>query len=317
MHKEELKSIELILGNATWESELGIYYIDMENSEIHYKDNIWNGAFDSFGVPMCEAENGVLSYFPSNIAQYGLLLHSKYIKTKNLKYVLKIQNCVNRLELMKNENNNEAVWYHWSYLQKYKIEAPWPSAMVQGEIISLYLRLYQIDNNVSLLQTSLKAYNFLVKDILKGGVSYIDDNNNLWLEEYPKVPPIRVLNGFIYALFGIIDLYRITHDYDIYITIQKCFKTLKDNLHRYDTGYWSKYDLFTEELVRYYYQKNVHVLQLEVLYILTNEELFLKYSKKWKRNLCAINFLFVKIMYRINWRVKHLKNLMKWKNLKK
>ena len=89
--------------------------------------------------------------------------------------------------------------------------------------------------------------------------------------------------------------------------IDLCINTLKKNIHKYDAGFWSRYDLLKHELVRYYYQKNVHVPQLEVLYKLTKEPLFLKYKQKWENNLSPINYLFVKLMYRIEYRFGNLK----------
>jgi hypothetical protein len=83
------------------------------------------------------------------------------------------------------------------------------------------------------------------------------------------------------------------------MNIDRCLKTLKDNLDKFDAGYWTYYDLLKKELVRYYYQKNVHVPQLEVLYILTNDSIFNRYAEKWKKQITPLNYILVKIMYRI------------------
>ena len=126
-----------------------------------------------------------------------------------------------------------------------------------------------------------------------------DENNNLWFEEYPSKEPSYVLNGFVYCLFGLYDLYRITRKEEIKKEIDECIITLKNNLHKFDAGYWSYYDLLKKELVKYYYQKNVHPLQLEALYKLTNEEILNFYKTKWEKTLTPLNFLFVQLMYRI------------------
>ena len=47
--KEENKKITLKLGDVSWSSDLGIYYIDMRQSMIHYTDNIYDGKFDENG----------------------------------------------------------------------------------------------------------------------------------------------------------------------------------------------------------------------------------------------------------------------------
>ena len=168
--------------------------------------------------------------------------------------------------------------------------------MAQGELMSLYLRVYQITKNEDLLKTAKQAYNFLKIDCKDGGVRRLLDNKYLWFEEYPSKIPSYVLNGFIYTLFGLYDLYRVTENIDIKKDIDDCIITLKENIHHFDAGYWSLYDMQNKELVRYYYQKNVHVPQLKILFKLTNEEIFDKYAKKWEKQVNWFNFLFVQVM---------------------
>lgn len=309
---EESKKITLNIGDVSWNEILGVYYIDMRPALIHYTQNIYDGKFDENGVPMIMGTNGELLYSPINIAQYGLILHAQWLESKENDLFQKILNCIKQLELLKTEKENFSVWLHDYREVKYNIPEPWPSAMAQGEIISLYLRVYQITKDNNLLETSKRAYIFLKIDYFKGGVRRIDENGYLWLEEYPSDPPSFVLNGFIYAVFGLIDLYRVTKDVDIKRDLDACILTLKKNIHLFDTGYWSYYDLLKKELVRYYYQKNVHVPQLEILYILTDYEVFNKYKVKWERTVNPFNFALVQIMYRISPRWNKLKKL--WNN---
>lgn len=296
---EELKNIKLPLGDVSLNKNLGSYYIDMRPAKTHYTSNIYGGSFDKDGVPMCGISDGTQVYLPINIAQYGFMLHSEWVETKDSKIWTQIESCIRVLENLKTENNNQAVWLHSHYEEKYKISPPWASAMAQGEIISFYLRVYQINNAKNLLDTSIRAYNFLKEDVNNGGVRKIDVNGDLWFEEYPSDPPSYVLNGFIYALFGLYDLFRVTQISEIKEDIDKCINTLIKNLHKFDAGYWSYYDLQKSELVRYYYQKNVHIPQLEILYKLTKEPIFNEYKNKWAKTLNPINYLFVKLMYRI------------------
>lgn len=297
---EESKKINLKLGNISLSSQLGTYYIDKSEALIHYKPkNIWGGKFDKNGVPMLPNNNGDFYYSCVNIAQFALIKCDEFISNKSKSSLNTALNCLNQLEKIKIENEHVCVWYYNIYLKKYDIDPPWASAMAQGEIISLYLRLYQITKKNNLLQSAIKAYNFLKIPYKDGGVKRYDPDGNLWFEEYPSKKPSYVLNGFIYCLFGLIDLHRVTKKKDVKKDIDACIKTLKLNIHKYDAGYWSYYDLLKKELVRYYYQKNVHVLQLKALYRLTNEDVFKKYYEKWSRTLNPVNFLFVKIMYRI------------------
>lgn len=306
--QEENKDIKLNLGTVSMDSVLGSYYIDMRPALIHYTDNIYNGKFDEQGVPMCGFADGEFSYFPINIAQYGFMLHANWLETKREHTLDLLKSNLAVLEKLKTENETTCAWYHHHFEVKYKINAPWASSMAQGECISFYLRMYQILGDEKLLNTAIKAFQFLELDVKEGGVKRMDEDGNLWYEEYPSEPPSYVLNGFIYTLFGLYDLYRITGRTDVKEKIDACVKTLVDNLHKFDAGYWSYYDLLKKELVRYYYQKNVHVPQLKALYILTKESIFDDYALRWEKQMTPWNYFLVKLMYRIlpRWRSRKL-----------
>ena len=307
--KEESKEIVLNLGNVSLDKELGPYYIDMTPAEIHYTQNIYGGCFDDNGVPMVMSNNG-LYYFATNIAQYCFILFAKYYGSKDDKCYNQLKLCLDVLEKEKSENENTVCWIQKNDCERYAIKAPWVSSMAIGEVMSVYLRMYQIEGNESYLNVAKKAYEFLKIDVADGGVRRRDENGYLWFEEYPSNPPSYVLNGFIYTLFGLYDLYRVTGMADVKKDIDECIMTLKDNLHRFDSGYWSNYDLRYRELVRYYYQRNVHVPQMKVLYGLTGDSIFLKYANKWEKNVNAFNYAFVRLMYRVRPRIEKLKKKM-------
>lgn len=306
----EKNNITLSLGNVSLDKELGIYYIDMRPSIIHYTESIYNGGVDEDGVPFLRNKKGLVYYTPVNIAQYGLIIHANYIESKDTSLLKILTNCIKRLESIKKENELCVYWEYYEYNEKYKIKPPYTSSMAQGQVISFYLRYYQITKDDYFLKQSIKIYKFLKIEVQDGGVRRYDDECNLWFEEYPTEKPSFVLNGFIYCIFGLFDLKRIIDSQDINEDIENCIKTLEVNLHKFDAGYWSKYDLIKFELVRYYYQKNVHVPQLSVLYRLTNKEIFNHYSKKWAKNITWYNFMFVKLMYRIQPRYRKALELM-------
>jgi len=307
---EGSKTIILPTGDVSNDSNLGTYYIDMRPAEVHYTSNIWGGKFDDDGVPMCGNGKGEHFYFPINIAQYGFILHARYLKNPEQEILNKLLACIKKLDEIATVERDYTVWYHKHYEEKYGISPPWASAMAQGELISFYLRMYQLLGKEEYLATAGKAYNYMKISYENGGVRRIDNEGNLWLEEYPSDPPSFVLNGFIYAISGLFDLYRVTSREDVKADIDACILTLKRNLRRFDTGYWSRYDLLKRELVRYYYQRNVHVPQMDVLFQLTGEPLFLYYRDKWLRTLNPFNYFLVKIMYRVHWRVEMIKKLI-------
>jgi hypothetical protein len=311
--KEEKKDIVLPLGDTTLNEKLGVYYIDMRPSIVHYTESIYDGTFDENNVPMCGDGKGGFYYSVVNICQYCFIIHAQYLDNEKDNELRILKNCLDKLESLKYEDDLIAKWDINYFNSRYKLSPPWVSAMDCGEVLSFYLRMYQILNDENLLSTSKKIFNFLKIDARNGGVRRIDENGCLWFEEYPSNPPSYVLNGFIYTIFGLFDLYRVSKDLEVKKDIDECINTLKKNLYRFDAGYWSNYDLLHKELVRYYYQKNVHVPQLDVLFKLTGESIFDYYRKKWNSNLTFVNFLFVKIMYRVKPRLLKVKKIIRLK----
>lgn len=306
--REERKDICLPLGDVSLAETLGIYYIDMRPARVHYTDNLYGGGFDEDGVPMALGLDGP-HYYPVTIAQYGFMLHADWVETHSSDKLAMLERCLARLEQLKTETDEQAVWWHQTYDPRYELNPPWASAMAQGELISLYLRLWQALGRQSLLDTAWKAYRFLQVPTSDGGVRRFDDQGNLWLEEYPSEKPSLVLNGFVYALLGLFDLYRVRGDQEVKDDIDLCLATLTKRLPDFDRGYWSNYDLQKRELVRYYYQKNVHVPQMAVLAQLTGNELFAHYRDSWQRTVTPLNYLRVQVMYRVQPRLERLREL--------
>ena len=302
---EENRNLTLKLGDISLDRNLGGYYIDLSTAKIHYSKEYYGTVFDELGVPMLPTAEGN-EYYAVNIAQYGFILLNEYSQSNSNELLTLLKAQAACLIKIASHESNKVIWWHNTDNKKYNIKAPWASAMAQGEAISFLLRMHQITGNEEYLNTSIAAANFLLDENHPKRVAIRDKNNNLWLEEYPSSIPSFVLNGFIYALFGLYDLYRVTNDEKIKASIDECVLTLENNIDKFDAGYWSYYDLLKKELVRYYYQKNVHVLQLEVLALLTKKEKFDFYAKKWKKNLTSFNFLLVRIMYRVKPRLMKL-----------
>lgn len=305
---EERKDITLGLGNVSLSENLGAYYIDMRPAIVHYTDNLYGGSFDANGVPMNTVAEG-REYLPVTIAQYGFMLHADWLESGSAETMATLEHCLAVLEELKDEDDQRCVWWHRHYEERYGIEPPWASAMAQGELISLYLRLGQALERPGLMNTARKAYRFMQVPVEEGGVRRRDERGYLWLEEYPSKQPSLVLNGFIYALFGLYDLYRVSGDENVKRDIDACIETLVARLPDFDSGYWSNYDLQKRELVRYYYQQNVHVPQLAVLEGLTGDPVFTHYRQRWERQLTRLNYLRVQIMYRVRPRMNRLRRL--------
>ncbi|MGI5480448.1 D-glucuronyl C5-epimerase family protein [Streptomyces lavendofoliae] len=100
-----------------------------------------------------------------------------------------------------------------------RYKAPWYSGMAQGEAISLFIQLSQLDA-VSEEERSLyrRAADAALASLLRGDdahpwVVHKDSAGYLWIQEYPGAEPGTgdfTYNGMIFAMFGLWDHYTAT-----------------------------------------------------------------------------------------------------------
>jgi len=221
-------------------------------------------------------------YYPIFMARYSLGNLEMYIETseKNYKEVfLKQTNwLINNLTV----KNDFAVWEHHYKLPFYDFKIPWVHGLGQGLGMIALLKTYQITKKNDYLRASEKVFNSFEIDIPDGGIRAVDENNDIWLEEYALLPHPHVLNGFITILFSIHEFHKVTGKEKSLDLWNKGIQTLKSNLGRYDTGYWSFYDLLRKYPSTKNYHK-LHIKQLNILYELTKEKIFQDYEKKWEK----------------------------------
>jgi heparosan-N-sulfate-glucuronate 5-epimerase len=300
-------SLTLGVGNISNNEFLGKYYQNISPAIVHITDGIFAN-LDAEGIPYC-INGKEKTYSIVAVIQYGLMCYDLFLQDIDvLKNRNSFQNCINWLEQNKNNFKDSVVWRSEAR-DYYNLPEGWISGMYQGQAISIYLRAYQLFGEASYLDTAEKIYNSFKYDYNEGGFKRIDNQGCIWFEEYPSSTPSYVLNGYIYAIFGIYDLYRVSKRDDVKELWESCVHTIEVNLPKYDVWYWSVYDQLKEQLVSFYYQKNVHIPLMKIMYLLTEKEIFNKYAIKWEHNLNnPIHRFITKIMYRIQPRIKKLKS---------
>ncbi len=240
------------------------YYNDMSNKVLQCK------TLDEYGIPFNVIDTGEKVYFPIAIFQYGLGAYDLYLLNDNEEYLEKFKKCVEWA--LKMQMSNGA----WNTFGCVNATNPY-SAMSQGEGASLLLRAYLEFNNDDYLIAAKNAIDFMLKSVAEGGTT-IYDRDDLYLKEFIDKPV--VLNGWIFAIFGLYDYCKVSND-DRYATIlNRTLNTLAKEIKNFDNGYWSKYDI-EEKLTSPFYH-HLHIAQLDVLYELFKIDVFLQYSLKWR-----------------------------------
>jgi len=156
-------------------------------------------------------------------------------------------------------------WQHTgAYAHTFDLRPPWLSAMAQGEGASLLVRLYLETAEESFAEAARRALKPLARPTEGGGVQALLDGR-AFPEEYPTSPPSFVLNGAFFALWGCYDVWLGLGDEDAGRAFREGVETLAVNLHRWDTGYWSRYDLYPHPVVNIasarYHRLHVNLLR--------------------------------------------------------
>ena len=177
------------------------------------------------------------------------------------------------------------VWNHhfdWEYRDT--LRAPWHSALAQGQGISVLVRAHKESGHARYLdaaQRALACFHVPMKD---GGVAFTDESGDLWFEEYIVSPPTHILNGFIWAAWGIYDYFLATKDASAQEIFSRAVRTMLHNLDRYDLGFWSLYEQSGTRLPMvaspFYHQ--LHIVQLRVMHRLTGEDAFARVADRWE-----------------------------------
>nr|WP_251702004.1 D-glucuronyl C5-epimerase family protein [Pseudomonas boanensis] len=164
-------------------------------------------------------------------------------------------------------------------------KAPWISGLSQSLGISILLREYQLSADPAYLEAARKALLWMEKPISDGGIA-VRKSNGVWYEEYPDAnDPSHVLNGHMWALFGIWDFYRVTGDEGAKKMFDEGISIMKYEIDRYDVGYWSVYAQTNRtDMVNGAYQQFI-IEQLRVLYAISGVQEFEEIADRWSLSM--------------------------------
>ncbi|MBT2217922.1 D-glucuronyl C5-epimerase family protein [Virgibacillus dakarensis] len=214
---------------------------------LHYDKNrveSWNVKFTSEGIPKTIYSHGT-HYNPSTIAQYGLQHYSLYLKNNDQDSKSKFLKMANWFVNHQDSRGGWAYIFDHNFFSSRlnKLKAPWYSAIGLGMAMSVLSRAAFLteDNKYSIC--ALKAKTLFKTPSTNNGVQAKFENKFLFYEECPTDPPSYILNGFMFALIGLYDLYKTTGDKEAKWLYKEGITSLKRMLPLYDLGNRSAYDL--------------------------------------------------------------------------
>jgi heparosan-N-sulfate-glucuronate 5-epimerase len=262
-------------------AELGPYYMRFAEKADY------SGPFDPSGIPLLDYRGHIgPQYNPIAIAQYGLGNYNLFCESHDIERRRKSFLAADWLKAHLELNSRGlAVWNHhfdWEYRDT--LRAPWYSGLAQGQGISLLARAHKESGDTLYLDAARRALDSFYKSIADGGVAFTDDRGDLWFEEYIVSPPTHILNGFIWAVWGVYDYFLATREESALELFESAVRTLARNLSNYDLGYWSLYEQSGTRLpmIASAFYHRLHIVQLRVLHHLTGETAFLQMANRWE-----------------------------------
>jgi hypothetical protein len=155
--------------------------------------------------------------------------------------------------------------------------------MAQAQAASAFVRAHHATGKATYADLAVQA----IRPLLAPG----DSGLVAWGQEGPVLeevgdssPPSHVLNGWIFALWGLRD---VAHAFDHEECAQRfelSAECLRRVLPRYDVGWWTTYSLYPHpvpDLAKPFYHR-LHVTQMELMFVLTDAQEFRAAAERWR-----------------------------------
>jgi len=239
------------MGQAFVPGELRGYFNDLAAKTR------WSGKCDQQGIPLVKLADRRTACFATTIAQKALghwdrcQLHGAPLDRDEF---LKIAGWLLARQ------DARGGWPVWADLGL-ALCSPC-NAMTQGQCISVFVRAHSTIGDPSYAEASRRALDLMRKSVSEGGVAAIE-GADVYLEEVPDDTRTSILNGWIFALFGLYDMQIGLGDPYAAELLSTSMETVRKSLADYDSAYWSYYDARGSLASCFYH--DLHIAQLKAL----------------------------------------------------
>jgi len=194
---------------------------------------------------------------------------------------------------------------HFDFHYFRPLKAPWYSGLAQGQGLSVLVRAYHETREDRFLLAAQKVLETLSIPIGAGGVTYRDANGDIWIEEYLVDPPTHILNGFIWALWGVFDYCLLTGEPAVRKIFDALAQTILTHLPRYDAGFWSYYELTPQRIksISSSLYHRLHIIQLQIMNRMTGHVAFAEYATRWQEYYSNVAYRGLASAYKIGFKV--------------
>ena len=246
----------------------------------------YRGPFDERGIPVLDYRGEIgRQYNPIAIAQYGLARFNRWCATRADDDRTAWLNVAEWLagNLRPNAHGVHVWFHHFDWPYREVLRSPWYSGLAQGNGVSLLVRAAQATQHQSFAAAAHRAYESFEHPIASGGVTVVDDQGDLWIEEYLVNPPSHILNGFIWSAWGVYDYARWSGRRDAHALWDRCVATLARRADEFDAGFWSLYEspCGGRRMLASPYYHRLHITQFRVMHALTGIDGFAATAERY------------------------------------
>ena len=246
------------MGSQVQSGEVGGYYVDLR----------FKAEAPSWPPPWLAAREHQLHVAT---AQWGLGCFERYLMGEGEQWLQAARGAAEYLVADQVRGGpRDGAWVHMTPMRhSYVLKPSWISAMAQGEVASLLVRLHGVLGEEEFAEAAVRGLKPLRLPSAAGGALAMLDGGPFF-EEYPTTPPSFVLNGGIFALWGAYDVGLALGDEQAKADYAAVAEVLAGNIERWDTGYWSLYDLFPHPLpnVASGAYHTLHITQLKAMQLI-------------------------------------------------
>lgn len=245
------------------------------------------GPFDDQGVPLLDYHGALgKQHNPIAIAQYGLAKLNAFLETgQDADRAAFLRQADWLAENLRPNPRGVRVWMHdfdWEYAEG--LRAPWYSGLAQGQGLSLLVRAHAQTQEPRYAAAAREVFDSILTPVEKGGVALEGPGEDWWIEEYITDPPSHILNGYLWAIWGLHDYALATGDSTARSAFARGSRTIERHLDDYDLGWWSTYDLLPTRVrciaSPFYHQ--LHIVQLRIMHSLTGQSAFVDRADLWE-----------------------------------
>ncbi|MBZ5681549.1 MAG: D-glucuronyl C5-epimerase family protein [Acidobacteriia bacterium] len=217
----------------------------------------WKGHVDSRGLPLAIL-NDKLQYFPVTVLQKGLGHWDLWLESgrHNLAQLCQFDQIADWAFKTQDERGG------WRVPETDGATMSAYSAMSQGQGISLLCRAYTVGGREEYLSAAVAAAKLMLTATAAGGTARFL-SEGIVLEEVPLQQPNTVLNGWIFALYGLYDLVFVVHEERFRNALESTVHALTAFLPKFDAGFWSYYDRSSTLASPFYHR--LHIAQLRIM----------------------------------------------------